>query len=288
MLPTPTRSRAEARRGLVRYLTVLVVLSVMLEIAIIRQGGLTNPTAGALVLVLMYVPAVASVVARLVGREGFDDVSFGWGGRTGTFAALAAWLLPLAVAIPAYGLAWGTGLVGFAAPSEGTFSGIADPVARLVALIPIGLTVGTVVSCLAAFGEEVGWRGYLIPRLVEAEIPRPYLTSALIWCAWHVPLILWGGYAAGTSPVISALMFTLCITPVGLLYAKWRMTSGSVWPCVIAHGAWNIIIQSVFDPFATGANAATWVGESGMLTVAMVWLVCWGVWNRRWAGTAPA
>src|SRR5262252_3448518 len=69
------RTRAEARRGLAIYLTVLVILSALLEGWIITHGGLEGP-AGYLVLPLMYVPLVSSVVARLVGREGFRDVSF--------------------------------------------------------------------------------------------------------------------------------------------------------------------------------------------------------------------
>lgn len=281
------RTPAEARRGLRIYLTVLVVLSAILEGTIIRLGGFVNATAGALVLVLMYVPAFSSVVARLIGREGFDDVSFQWGGRTGTRAALAAWLLPVAVAVPVYGLAWLTGLAPFAAPTGGTLASIGNPILRLVASLPLALTVGTVLSCLSAFGEEVGWRGYLVPRLVEAGVPRPYLISALIWCTWHVPLILWAGYATGPYPAMSAFLFVASITPVGLIYARWRMATGSVWPAVIAHGSWNVVVQSVFDPFAQGERAAIWVGESGILTVVMLWVVCAVVWRAGWAGTVP-
>ena len=281
------RTQAQARRGLRIYLGLVVVLSAILEGTIIRLGGLSNSTAGALVLVLMYVPALSSVVARLAGREGFEDVSFGWGGRTGSRAALAAWLLPLIIAIPVYGIAWSTGLVPFAAPQGGTLAQIGSPILRLVALIPVALTVGTLVSCLSAFGEEVGWRGYLVPRLVEANVPQPYLVSALIWCAWHIPLILWAGYATGPYPALSALLFIGSITPVGLIFARWRMASGSVWPAVMAHGSWNVVVQSVFDPFAPGERSAMWVGESGVLTVVALWLVCALIWRRPWAGTAP-
>ncbi len=282
------RTPDQARRGLRIYLGILVVLSALIEGTIIHLGGLTNPTAGSLVLVLMYVPAFSSVMARLIGREGFADVSFSWGGRTGTRAALAAWLLPVGVAVPVYGVAWLTGLVPFAAPAGGILASIANPVLRLIALIPVALTAGTLVSCLSAFGEEVGWRGYLVPRLVEAGVPRPFLTSALIWCAWHVPLILWAGYATGPFPAVSALLFIGSIAPVGLLFAQWRMASGSIWPAVIAHGSWNIVIQSVFDPFAPGERSAMWVGESGVLTVAMLWLLVALVWRRKWAGTEPS
>lgn len=280
------RTRAQARRGLAIYLGAVVVMSAALEGWIITHGGLAGP-ARWLILPLMYVPLVSSVIARLIGREGFRDVSFRWGGRTGTRASLAAWLLPVLVGFLAYGVAWGTGLAPFTAPAGGSLAHIGNPVLRFLALIPVALTTGTVMSCLTAFGEEVGWRGYLVPRLVEAEVPAPFLTSSLIWGTWHVPLILWGGYAVGPYPALSALVFVASITPVGLLMARWRMASGSVWPCVIAHGSWNVVIQSVFDPFSQGPRSALWIGESGILTVAALWLVFLAVRRASWAGTAP-
>jgi membrane protease YdiL (CAAX protease family) len=282
-----TRSAAQARRGLVIYLTLLVVASAALEWWIITHGGLRGP-GGRLVIVLMYVPAIASIIARLVGREGFGDVSFRWGGRVGTRASLAAWLLPVAVGAVAYGVAWGTGLGRFAAPAEGELTGIANPWLRFLATIPLALTVGTLFSGISAFGEELGWRGYLVPRLVEAGVWRPDLTSTLIWCFWHVPLILWAGYATGPSPLLSALLFIAAITPVGLLMARWRMTTGSVWPAVIAHASWNIVIQAVFDQYTTGAESALWIGESGILTMIVLWAVYFAARDTAWAGTRTA
>jgi membrane protease YdiL (CAAX protease family) len=232
----------------------------------------------------MYVPLLSSVITRLVWREGFSDISFKWGGAVGTRASLAAWLLPVVVGAVAYGIAWATGLATFTAPTGGMLAGIGSPILRFLAMIPLALTIGTVMSCLSAFGEEVGWRGYLVPRLVEGEFPAPFLVSALIWCAWHTPLILWGGYAVGSNPMLSVLLFCLSITPVGLLYARWRMASGSVWPCVIAHGAWNVVIQGVFDPFAPGEAAKTWIGESGVLTVVTMWVVFALIQRASWSG----
>ena len=140
-------------------------------------------------------------------------------------------------------------------------------------------------SGISAFGEELGWRGYLVPRLVEAGVQQPGLISALIWSFWHVPLILWGGYAVGPSPVLSALLFIVAITPVGLLLARWRMASGSVWPAVIAHASWNIVIQGVFDYSSTGEKSALWIGESGILTVIVLWAVFFVTRDQAWAGT---
>lgn len=277
-------TREQARRGLAIYFTVVLGVSAALESWIISHGGLQGP-AGWLVLPLMYTPALGSIVARLVGREGIRDISFRWGGATGTRASIAAWLLPVAVGLAAYGVAWATGLVEFAAPTRGRFGDIANPAFRLLALIPLALTVGTVQSCVSAFGEELGWRGYMVPRLVEAQVRSPDVVSGLIWCAWHVPLILWGGYSVGKYPALSVLLFVATIMPVALLYFRWRMASGSIWPTVIAHGAWNVVIQAVFDRYTRGEGATIWVGESGVLTAVAMWAAFVLMRRARWAGT---
>jgi len=276
--------RARARRGLRTYFTVLVTISAALEGWIIAHGGLGGAWAW-MVLPLMYTPTLASIVARLAGREGFGDVSFRWGGAVGTRASVTAWLLPVAVGLIAYGVAWASGLAEFAMPSGGMLAGMTAPIPRFLAMIPVALTVGTLQSCISAFGEEVGWRGYMVPRLVEAGVPHADILSGLIWCVWHVPLILWGGYAVGEYPWLSAVLFVASIMPVALLYFRWRMASGSVWPAVIAHGSWNVVIQGVFDRYTQGAHAATWTGESGVLTVLVMWGVFLVLRRARWAGT---
>ncbi len=276
------RTREQARRGLTIYFAVLIVVSAALEGWIVTHGGLPGRW-GWLVLPLMYTPALASVVARTVGREGWGDVSFRWGGSAGTRASLAAWLLPVVVGAVAYGAAWLAGLADFGLP-EGVTTTRAPAIAFLISLAS-ALTVGTVMSCLYAFGEEVGWRGYMVPRLVEAEVRSPDVVSGLIWCFWHIPLILWGGYATSAYPAFSAAMFVISIMPVALLYFRWRMTTGSIWPVVIAHGAWNVVIQSVFDRFTHGANAAIWTGESGVLTATTLWVVFFLIRRGAWAGT---
>ncbi|MEP7380504.1 MAG: CPBP family intramembrane glutamic endopeptidase [Gemmatimonadota bacterium] len=277
------RTREQARRGLTIYFAVLIVVSAALEGWIVFHGGLSGAW-GWLVLPLMYTPALASVVARTVGREGIRDVSFRWGGWTGTRASLAAWLFPVVIGIVAYGTAWASGLADFG-PPDGPVNSQA-PMLRFLLSLGSALTVGTVMSCLYAFGEEVGWRGYMVPRLVEAEVPSPDVVSGLIWCTWHIPLILWGGYATSAYPLFSAAMFVVSILPVALLYFRWRMTTGSIWPVVIAHGAWNVVIQNVFDRYTHGANAAIWTGESGVLTAATLWLAFVLIRRSAWAGLA--
>jgi uncharacterized protein len=137
-----------------------------------------------------------------------------------------------------------------------------------VVLLALTATIGTIIGALSAAGEEIGWRGYMLTRLIDAGVPRPVLVSGLIWGLWHVPLILAGVYVAGSSPVVSAMLFMITATSFGFVFARMRLETGSIWPAIALHGAWNSIIQGAFDPVSMGigAGATLWVGEAGILT----------------------
>jgi hypothetical protein len=109
---SPPELRRAARRGLAVYFALVVVISGCLEAYYIFINWELLGTLFGL-LALMWSPAVVSVIARLVLREGFSDVSFRFGGlRILPWYALGLGV-PLGVGILAYGGAWLTGLVGF-------------------------------------------------------------------------------------------------------------------------------------------------------------------------------
>lgn len=268
MQTTPTTytggdTQRRARRGLGIYIAIVVLLSAGIEGFIIR-----NPHLDGLIAGLMLVPTLASVVARLVLREGFSDVSFRFGGRRGWRAILQALIFPVVIGLVAYSIAWTTGLARLDLP----------PVGGLV----VPFAVGVVVSLVVVSGEEIGWRGYMLTRLIDAGVPRPVLASGLIWGLWHVPLVLAGVYAAGPSPTVSAVLIMVSITSFGYVIARMRLETGSVWPAVVLHTAWNSIIQGPFDGATEGAGAMLWVGESGVLT-ALTLVVAAVIYSRgRW------
>lgn len=132
-------------------------------------------------------------------------------------------------------------------------------------LLAAQLTVNTLVNAVATAGEEIGWRGYMLTRLIEAEAPSPILLSGLIWGAWHAPLILGGVYATSVFPFLSAAIFTVSIVGQSMVLAYVRLASGSVWPAVIGHAAWNAVIQGVFDRSTVPPSGVHWVGEDGIL-----------------------
>ena len=257
-------ARQQARRGLAIYFAVVVLLTALFDVLIIASSTLWIPA-------LMWAPAAAAVVARLMLREGFADVSFRFGGRRTWKMILLAVIFPIIVGLVAYGIAWATGLAQFVPiqPVEWLASLIGDtasPVTVFVVMLALTATIGTIFGALTAAGEEIGWRGYMLTRLIDAGVPRPVLVSGLIWGLWHVPLIVAGVYVAGSSPIVSAILFMVGVTSMGFVFARMRLETGSIWPAIALHAAWNSIIQGAFDPATTGAGATLWVGEAGIIT----------------------
>jgi membrane protease YdiL (CAAX protease family) len=283
--PTATASHintvaSEARCGLFIYFALLVPLSACFEWLMVTHNLLW-------VAPLMWTPTLASVVARLALGEGFADVSFRLGGRRGWQAMLFGLFFPVVIGLAAYGAAWATGLALFVIPTTGLASrflaGLTLP-AILTFMIHLltATTVGTALAAILATGEEIGWRGYMLTRLIDAGIPRPVLVSNLIWALWHLPLTLVGVYAAGPSPVLSAALLLIGILAIGQIIAWLRLNTGSVWPAIVFHAAWNSLIQGPFDQATIGPAAKLWTGESGILTMLALVIAALIIAGRPW------
>src|SRR5215212_11232765 len=227
-------AQRQARRGLVLYLAAVVVLTALFDVLVITFSPLW-------ILGRMFAPAAASVVSRLVLREGFADVSFRLGGRRTWKMILLALVFPIIIGLVAYGVAWATGLAQFDPQTLGLIASFvgdtASPVTLFVVLLALTATIGSIIGALSAAGEEIGWRGYMLTRLIDAGVPRPVLASGLIWGLWHIPLVFAGVYVAGSSPIVSAVILMVTVTSFAFVFARMRLETGSIWPAIVLHGA---------------------------------------------------
>jgi membrane protease YdiL (CAAX protease family) len=277
-------SKAKARCGLIVFFAVLIPGSAYFVHKILLLGGSIQTHLG-IIFGLVWWVTVSSMVARLVLRESPRDVSFRWGGSKGTRAIAVATAMPLVVGFAAYGIGWSSGLAHFRAPALSLavlgmhFTLAGNPFVRFSQCFGIMLVFGALDTCKYAAGEEIGWRGYMLSRLVDSGIGAPILISGLVWGLWHAPLIVSGQYAAGPHPILSLGLFLAGIVAGGYVFAWLRLSSGSIWPCIWGHAVWNAVIQGAFDR-STSAGSV-WVGESGVLTAAVLILfaiVLYKVW----------
>lgn len=271
----------QARKGLAIYLTLVIVCTAPILTAVIWSGHrVEDPAVLPYMIALMWVPALASMIARLVLREGFGGVSFRLGGKAGVRAVGVALLLPAVVGLLAYGAAWMTGLARFVPPAGGWYAGMEPGALRFTLAVITATLVGGLVGIITAAGEEIGWRGYLLPRLVQAGAPWPLVTSGLIWGLWHVPGILTGQYASGASPLLSAVVFMVFAVGMSACWGALRLRTGSVWSAIIGHAAWNAVIEGPFTSYTAGSASTLWLGESGLLVALVVSVAGTIIW--RW------
>jgi len=155
-------------------------------------------------------------------------------------------------------------------------------------LLPIDLVIEIVAASLTmCLGEELGWRGYLLPRLRHLGDAKAMAIVGVIHGTWHMPIILGTSvhYIDGDRWIIVPL-FYLTIIGGGFFFGLLRIYSGSVWPASIAHAAHNAA-WSFTGSFmvATGFTAGSYVaGDVGIVIAAGVWLGAGGLWlwhNRR-------
>jgi membrane protease YdiL (CAAX protease family) len=137
-----------------------------------------------------------------------------------------------------------------------------------------GMIAGVTINAIAAFGEELGWRGFLLKEFKEMYFFKAAVIIGFIWGVWHAPLILMG-YNYPQHPQIGVFMMTIfciLITPL-LLYVT--IKSKSVIAAAILHGTMNGT-YSISLMLTDGGNDLT-IGLTGLsgfiaLTIALIGL----------------
>lgn len=266
-----------ARRQVITYLVLVFALSWFFYEPMISAGKMSQ----VLVFGLMWCPGVAALITRLVFQRNLRGIGWGWGKTR--YQALS-YLLPLAVALPVYGLVWATGLGGLS--TEGLTDAMARQTGREVPLVVILLllaTVGFLMSCLTALGEEIGWRGLLAPELSKiTSFRNTVLISAVVWSLYHYPLILFADYNSGTPKWFALLAFTWMVFAATIGFTWLRLKSGSVWTAVILHASHNLFIQQVFDGITTDRGTTRYLTTEFGIGLALAYsVVAWICWRRR-------
>ena len=139
-------------------------------------------------------------------------------------------------------------------------------------------------TLLPAFGEEFGWRGYLLPRLSEQYGARKgLLLHALIWWAWHLPVLIGMGLketVVGSDAVMNVLTVVLVSAVPSILHAVifayiWAKTK-SIWVATFYHAAFDEVRDALEASFGLGPFAEIWqmVGIT-LLGGVLLWRVDW-------------
>ena len=269
------------------FLILAVALSLCMWLLILKPSPFAGGGGGHYVEALMWCPAAAAFLTALILK--CDIAGLGLS-RFGGKYALWGYLIPLFYAAAAYGLVWSLGL--------GTFPS-ADGIAKLAARMgwqvsapsafvpPYFLLVATtflVGATARALGEEIGWRGFLVPRMTARfGFTGGAIRVGVIWASWHLPLILFGTYNNGTPWWFGFGCFAVGVIAMSVILAWLRLKSQSVWPCALLHASHNAFIQAFFTPLtaAKGAITAYAIDEFGFAVPAVIAVVAIMLWLRR-------
>lgn len=163
---------------------------------------------------------------------------------------------------------------GVAPPSEAELS---TPPLGLLFVVTLlgGLVAGVSVNGLFAFGEEYGWRGFLMDELRPLGAVRANLVTGVMWGLFHAPIILLGFNFAPYRFLGIIAMVVLC-TPFSFLLWRARQYTDSLLIPAMLHGAFNAF-AGFFLLLLVGRNPLVAL-PVGLLAAAALALVAWGFW----------
>jgi uncharacterized protein len=277
--------RNEHLRQISTFLAISVVLTLTVELFML----LFEPPKAAkeyeyFILGITWSPAIAAVATQRLYR--LDLSEFGWNWTRGRFY-LMSYLIPLGYSLVAYSLIWGTGLGKFY--NRQAFHTIASNYGLSHLPIPISMmgviffsaTLGWLHGCLLALGEEIGWRGFLVPKLSKIfSFRTTAILSGLIWAIWHYPVVIAGGYNGGTPILYSIVCFTLLMICISVPLAWLRLKSGSLWTGVIFHASHNLFILDLWNPLTQDTGITRYISsEFGVAMVITSFFVAWFFWK---------
>ncbi|MEP7173508.1 MAG: CPBP family intramembrane glutamic endopeptidase [Aestuariivirga sp.] len=250
-----------------RKAVIFYVITLALAVAV----AFTVPWIGEASLpVTMLTPTIATLIMlTLVAPEGGFRNMLSLLGLDR--AGLKGW--PLAIAGPAaIHLA---GLVILSLAGLAVF--VAPQITGSVGFATFKILSGLLIGTLFALGEEIGWRGYMLPRLLGRGVVPAMLLVGFLHGVWHLPLMLTTDYYHNTgNPLIIVPLFLVTLSLAGVFFGFLRLWTGSVWAVAIAHAAANMAWEIMTEMTQTkSAVVLEYVGgESGVIMIVGLAVFC--------------
>src|SRR5439155_16502189 len=175
------------------YLLLVFAFSSVFYFAVLRAHSL-GAGAGLYVFGLMWCPALAGIATLKLSGRHLQELGWKWPEKR---YAIQSWFIPLLYASITYAIVWCFRLGGF--PNQEFMDTLAvrmglrsSPIISTAVYILLASSFGLAKSLGSALGEEIGWRGFLVPALFKKlGFTGTALVSGIIWACWHYPLLIW-------------------------------------------------------------------------------------------------
>jgi uncharacterized protein len=300
-----------ALRPIAVFLAIAIGLSWLIALPLWLGDGLESPLLPVIAVAMMATPAIAAIIVVFaVERPTRKGQALGLRpiGPAKRFIGFLTLAIAIPIALIAIALVVGA-VLGLYQPDLTRFSGFQElidaqvsasgagpipiPIGALLALQCVSIVLGGLINTIPALGEELGWRGWLLPRLMPLGTVPALLISGVIWGVWHAPLVLLGYNYPGVPGWLGVLtMCGMCVV-IGAIFGWLRIASGSVWPAALAHGTFNAAagMSLLFSTagVTTDATQATILGWSGWIVpfIVVSVLIATGQFRRRDQPTEP-
>ncbi len=273
-------------RSLILYVAITYALSAIYGFSLpllgLPQG---SPWMFLLSVLYMFIPALVAVGFTRREKGSLRGLGVKW--RFNPFW-LVSWLAPLALVFLGIGLSllmpgasFSPGLDALMQRLEGVVPADQLPLVRaqleqmpvhpVFMTLPQALIAGATINAVAAFGEELGWRGYMQQKLAHLGFWRSNALIGVVWGLWHAPLIL-QGHNYPDAPVAGVLMMIVVCVPLSILFAWTRVRGRSVVPASIAHGSFNALAGLSTMVMAGGSSLLS--GMMGLGTFLAASILC--------------
>lgn len=273
------QEKSAVKKRLIIFVTLTIAIAWMIFILIPICGITYGSGLSVIILAIaMFVPALSSILTRLITKEGFKNMYLRPHFKGHIKQYLLIYFGPTALLLLSaafYFLIFPgqfdlelTILKGLLASSGKP--GLSASAILLAQVLQI-IVIGPVINIIPTLGEELGWRGYLLPKLRRFFSNRTAIViTGAIWGIWHIPVIVMG-HNYGTSyvgyPWLGILsMIVFCVVlgtiegytsiklesaiPAAMIHSA--VNAGAGLPIYLAKGGYNTLLGPAITGFVGG------------------------------------
>ena len=271
------------RKKILIFVTLTLLLS-WTAAGLFYLSGTDWGTIPAMVFAIFYMffPLLCTIIVqKLIYKQpvmkayGFDKNINKW--------FLVAWGLPIFITFATIGVSLLFPGVKYSPEMTGLFEYLGDyipedmmsempfsPVAMFWLMLLQGIIAGPTINAVAAFGEEFGWRGFLLKETASAGFWKSALFIGFIWGIWHAPLILMGHNYPGYE-IPGVFMMTFWCILLSPLFSYVTIKANNVIAAAIFHGSINAVAGLAIMPITGAIPLLTGVmGLAGFLVLAVL------------------
>ena len=240
------------------FLGITFTITWILSFGLMFNGGYSNPNTVIVLSICMLVPAISVIITTIITKGSFkNDIWIKPNLKGNIKYYLIAWFGPALLIV------FGAIIYYLIFPNQfdGSMTNIINTTkeqlvakgqnvlsdnqikSMLISQVFIGILLAPILNFITCLGEELGWRGFLLPNLCKKYSPlTATIITGVIWGIWHAPMIAMGhnyGLNYKGAPWGGIFAMILFCTFVGAFLSYITIKVKSSVPAILAHGMIN-------------------------------------------------